>query len=721
MQDIQRDDGTGLESILGLERPGIYHEDTVSIFLKLMEPQFDALAQLGPERELILAIGEYEFALTANEDQRFELLSTEFLSRLEYEDYFLISLYQNSDSANKLWEYGFVINGLHVYYQMPSHPLPEEIAQEKLVGAKVLVRTLGGMRLKYEYRAPYDQIIEDVTFTFDSPGWYCKERGVAHPTTGNNQCVSVTAGAQITVSPLPPVPPAALNPECNEQYCSIWWEPATSTGEVLWDDNMKVNASYHANTKDKITGAGKQSRISSFTVETRTLEPVVPPIGPMKGSDVRMLEDVLWHLGLSAQHKYINRSGNPEGMGKSGTRLGENSQTLGGIVGGVKDRSTYTIGMAGSNGAGSLERMIKRFQGRNDFVCSPCTDLVSGNKSDGKVDTVVLKDLSEAWDEYYNAYSPHKNKPVVNFNTTGINTWLTAAADLWETGGGTGSNVPATYTQAKHNSMLTAAGQANATTGTRVELLRAWKRQEASTHWGRGAPQTNYRIFEGGADEYGSIGFSQIIYSLRYGATGSRCDALKNYNLYDPAQAISGMIAFVSADNNANGNCKKSFFHAFHASGSWSAMQSGNSDLIGYKLAGQTTIQAMARNRVDDDYEKLMKAIAGYNGSDGTNSRTWANMLTRSHSTTKNGQHIMGKRYSNRTYAMQVMGRYGIPRRTYVWVGARDLHGQPLWCFAFGEEEWMAGGQWREYRKYAEDYQAGMPTPGTPDPRELCR
>ena len=169
------------------------------------------------------------------------------------------------------------------------------------------------------------------------------------------------------------------------------------------------------------------------------------------------------------------------------------------------------------------------------------------------------------------------------------------------------------------------------------------------------------------------------------------------------------MVAFVSANTNAaNNNCKRGFHYGFNADGNWLNLQSGNANLVGYRQGVQGAITAMAVDRVDDAYERLMKAIAVYNGGTGTGS-TWGNMLTATLPTSPTSA------TNNRTYAIDVMRRYGvpdgIPARTYIWVGGQfgPNHAQPGqdWCFAYGERErereWEAGSVFSDVRQAASD------------------
>ena len=110
MKNIHRDgeNGENFNYIIDLSNPVIGSGDTIDILYSLLEPEFDALTQLGTDRELILAIGEYEIALQAGENQTQILFAElEHFDLLNPEDYLTISLYQNSDSANVLWEFAF--------------------------------------------------------------------------------------------------------------------------------------------------------------------------------------------------------------------------------------------------------------------------------------------------------------------------------------------------------------------------------------------------------------------------------------------------------------------------------------------------------------------------------------------------------------------------------------------------------------------------------------
>ena len=94
------------QNIIDLTQPVIRVTDVIDTFLTLMEPTNDALERFSGDRELILAIGAHEIELSVTDTQiTFNDLS--HLALLNPEDYLTISQYQNSDSANVLWEYAF--------------------------------------------------------------------------------------------------------------------------------------------------------------------------------------------------------------------------------------------------------------------------------------------------------------------------------------------------------------------------------------------------------------------------------------------------------------------------------------------------------------------------------------------------------------------------------------------------------------------------------------
>lgn len=279
--------------------------------------------------------------------------------------------------------------------------------------------------------------------------------------------------------------------------------------------------------------------------------------------------------------------------------------------------------------------------------------------------------------------------------------------------------------------MLTASNRAqNATDFTRQGLLRSWVEQEATLgHWGTGRPETSYRISEGGGEEFGSIGLSQIKYSYRYGVAGY-CSDLSAYNLYDPEDSVKSVIVFGST------RCGGGFLNAFTTIGrhQYGADQLNNPDLLGYRH-GNNTIHTINQGRTDDAYELMMRAVATYNGGSGIRN-PWGVMLTAALPQT------VTSASRNRTYAIEIRRRYGLPERTYIWRGASDtdINGDNIianipddpvtpinetlieeeWCFRYSEDDWYLGRSFRSVREQTERVINGRGLTGDVSNEESC-
>ncbi|MFL0799466.1 MAG: hypothetical protein K6L80_03375 [Agarilytica sp.] len=672
-----------------------WEDQQVDILYRLDTPNYAGatlteLPRLGVPREFVFSFANQTVAATLDQDTQalFDDLSPiqEALQQSSPEEYLAFRLFQTSDLGNVLWEFGFD-RGLHVFYKIPHDET--EIFIEPDSGNN-LIRTLGGMRLKYEYYIPTGATLEEITWNFNAPGRFCPDYGV-----------DITGCTDALAANLDHGGTGALASARREVY----WEPVDTSiagNPALWSDsfttldNVNSGSSALLTVSYSIDGVSTTEQIP-FTVTTRIMRPSSNSVPLISGSDVEMLETMLWQFGLSPQ-KGVDLTVN-SWAGEQGNRINSDRGNGNGWIlncdNGLQanSRNTYrgSWGSCAANNV-SLEGMVRRLQGRTLATCtrnvSVCTNDYAGNtvRSNGVVDNQFLGTLVTLWPDYWRAYSLHTTEPVIDLVDSN---WIASGVTHWN---GTYTGSPG----GAHEQVLAASGQL--ATFTREGLLNSWVQQEASVgHWGQGRPQTDFRISEGGADEFGSIGLSQIKYSFRYGNAG-RCAALNNSNLFSPSGSIGGMVIFGSSI------CNGGFIDAFTTGGAWLTLQSGNADLVGYRQ-GAGGVITMNAARTDDAYERLMKAIAKYNGGIHLNQQTWGNLLTIGHRM-QNGRHVMGGVYSNRTYAMQVMRRYGIPPRTYIWVGNRfpDVDpntglphpqaGQPEWCFEFGEEEWMNGEQW---------------------------
>jgi hypothetical protein len=652
------------KNILTAESPMITNADALIEWVyDLKSFAADPLAMFSSKaKELVFAFGEEEISVKFNANGVLAMDNLAQLEKLRSEDFLTMRLYQNNDVANSLWEFAIQYSGFHVYYALPTpetevKPDADGLTEaDKALSPKpAAYRTLGGVRLKLEY-APEagEKIVGDWQWDLpadnDQQGCF-KDFKVAD---SSGQLIKAKACDK------------TMDQDINDNRIRLYWQPDWSNGNELLT-TLTVNIRKADGTMD--TGRAVKLR---FARRELTAQGDV-----MQGSDVVMLEQMLWQLGLSPQFS---------DMGSNGTRLGEWSAGLGDYVGGKQGtsaREKYSAGVTGSGHQGALEKMVRRFQGRNAATCDTnkgvCPDDYSGVSSlnSGNVGTVTLKKLAEVWGDYSRAYFTHEGIAVI---TAPEISWSNAAVNIWT--GVTEAGIPATYTDARHVEMLTAIN--NEATGNRGVLLDAWIRQESSNKfWGQGSPATPYREFEGSADEFASLGYSQIKYAYRYGAAilRSPCSALGAYNLYEPQGNIEAMVAFSATTGCGSGG---GFKKAFATDGAWRIIQASDANLKGYKIEGHTSFHAITASRVDDAYELLAKAIGSYNGGTGTGS-TWANMLKAKNPGLKGKNPVMGVAHANKTYAIQVLRRFGAPARTYVWKGGQS------WCFAFGELQWMQG------------------------------
>lgn len=100
-------------------------DDLLEVLFQLTGTEVDPLPRFSGERELILAVGEEEHVVTVNEDGQIQFEFLEHLASLNPIDFLTISLYQNNDSANVLWEFGFEY--LDYYALIDDDVLPSEV------------------------------------------------------------------------------------------------------------------------------------------------------------------------------------------------------------------------------------------------------------------------------------------------------------------------------------------------------------------------------------------------------------------------------------------------------------------------------------------------------------------------------------------------------------------------------------------------------------------
>jgi len=541
-----------------------------------------------------------------------------------------------------------------------------------------------------------------------------------------------------------------------EESASVYWEPLADappppqlpgTPQVRWDlwagENTgdegvqaHLRADYTIPSQANPTVRLPRYYNQEFVIKTRELNPNGDTDGegestPMQGSDVAMLEAMLWQLGISPQHAF---------PGKEGDRLGDESASLKGIIGGVagpEGRSRFSTGLTGATGSGSLERMIRRYQARNSVQAGVHGNADPVNRGDvliQGVDSVVSIDtlnwLHRDWRSYYSAYQHYAEDPNasrLNQHSTEMDDWLEAALAIWDEGWG--DYVEATYTEQRHHQMLQSVGL-SADAKDRRALLRAWKLQESDTHWGGKSP---FRLVEGGADEMGSMSFNQVLYRYRYGSTPCTVHYESGLNYYHPRDNMKGFMLHLGAQRTVGAeqvNCPGGFDSAY-GSGTASLIDYERAELVGYQQ-GETAVVALDESASENDYELLARAIGSYNG--GLNFWTglsWPELLVRSSYTpvaerANNFPAEGGGECSSCTYVLDIFERYGLPMRTYIWHGGTyddemplltedgtpqlDENGERIldpragqeWCFAYGEREWMESNAFEEIQENAE-------------------
>jgi hypothetical protein len=421
---------------------------------------------------------------------------------------------------------------------------------------------------------------------------------------------------------------------------------------------------------------------------------------PIKGSDVAMLEGLLWQLGISAQHGY---------PGGSGSRINVVSPTAsGGEL--ARPRNEYSTGFihypqgsaAGRDqkAAASLEAMVRRLQGRYavEGTFAANNRISSGDSQDGIVDDEVLSHLKEQYDEYREAIYTHPvTQALINSNLTITNidqAWIDAAL----------VTMNRAYNDTTHQSLLS-----EGETATRQDILLSWLYHEGQSHWGiKGDPNTPYRMTEGGGDEYGSIGLNQLLFQYVYGAA-QRCN-LNNYNNFRVDENIAAFVHYVT-NTDRRLACDDTLSRMFDNNtadilsfNNATAFDSAMPRLRGYyRVDGQITLVDINAEYEDDDYDKLSKAVLGYNAGRGALTRgSWFGFLMNLSPT-----HILkrlnlgngARPYHALEYSIKVKSRAGMRLRTYVleWqVTEAEGVASPLFnvgdtfCFEYSEQDWYS-------------------------------
>lgn len=399
------------------------------------------------------------------------------------------------------------------------------------------IYTLGGVRLKLTLNqnslSSEDQTnIPNIIWTFGQSGRICTDMNML---ADNSNCPLLPQGSDYQR------PDSSVTIE-NEQF-TVFWEP------LDWTLDMNAIATVRTDHRDRVVTAERYGTTltvpypeSQFELllSTRTLGPAADGEEPTEGSDVKMLEQMLWQLGVSPQ------KGNP---GSEGARInsvrytnsaGEAVQASSCIDGQVQHRDTF-LSYADAASCSSTELMVKRFNARNLDTGTAVTTAEAENAR-GTVDATTLGWLQRDWRAYITTQTALAQFPVFDRESAGMTNWIAEAVNIWRDG--KGEHVPATLTDARYNQIQELAGLTSGDR-TQAQLLTDWLEEESRFHWGsnsKGYQATSYRMNEGGADENGSLSFSQLLYHYRYGNNPCTAHAEAGLNLYHPGDNLKTLV-----------------------------------------------------------------------------------------------------------------------------------------------------------------------------------
>jgi hypothetical protein len=441
------------------------YTDSVELLFDLLGPQLDRLPALENDREFVLNLGGEEAIATIGEDGKVTFNNPDHLTQLTEEDLLSLRLYLNGDAGNVLWEYhmaGFgpfwsnYPNQQPSAIRKPNSPINASAASVSAADGGSYYM-LGGMRIKIIFQTEQSSTLGtalSVTWKVEDSSGSLLSDNIGNFYSDNNP-TSVLLGKSFNIS-------STLNPDA--ALFETYYQPQQ------WRTDLDV----------KITAQVRYSRRSSpknysISLKSRELYPVStdnPNIynpedsqAPIKGSDVAMLEGLLWQLGISAQHGY---------PGGSGSRINVVSPTAsGGEL--ARPRNEYSTGFihypqgsaAGRDqkAAASLEAMVRRLQGRYavEGTFAANNRISSGDSQDGIVDDEVLSHLKEQYDEYRETIYTHPvTQALINSNLTITNidqAWIDAAL----------VTMNRAYNDTTHQSLLS-----EGETATRQDILLSW-------------------------------------------------------------------------------------------------------------------------------------------------------------------------------------------------------------------------------------------------------
>ncbi len=277
---------------------------------------------------------------------------------------------------------------------------------------------------------------------------------------------------------------------------------------------------------------------------------------------------------------------------------------------------------------GKTSKAVRRFKVRDELV--PCGTRNSDYKTcinnvSNTVDDATLEALENHWKDFQAAQEAYAMDPKILINDARfVPQWVPATSMVLQN----------TYTAALH--------AAAAPGHDYNRLVEEWLRKEGSKgQWGRQIP---FRIVLGGADELGSIGFSQITNTNKYGPT--TIAGIAALNLYEPEENCRALAAFA---NSSGQGMDRAF---------------AKTD---YTTTAMFTYPHIGATYTDGTLDLLSKALMAYNG--GANRLTlrrdpWPVILKNNLpplATTNFGQRTAIK------YALTIQANSGMPDQCWTW------------------------------------------------------
>jgi len=377
-----------------------------------------------------------------------------------------------------------------------------------------------------------------------------------------------------------------------------------SKKEIFWEGEWLINQDFtveiEATLDDDVVVIGKKR------LRTRQLKE------GEEGDDVRMLQHLLRMFGLSSK-------GSP---GYAGTAV--------------------PVASGGPFGP-QTSKAVRRFRVRDDLpTCTPASGekLINAYKrcigaASEIVDNSVLEALEKHWEDFQKAVEAYDTHPNVLLTHASVPSWANTTATLLQN----------SYSLPIHATVAPASPY--------VDLVMAWVRKEGGLgHWGRSIP---FRIVLGGADELGSIGFTQIINTHKYGT--NNIATIEATNLYDPEKNMNALAVFSNdsaAFSRGGGGMYKAFLEP-------NAAQD-------YQVSTTfTSYPRIGADYTDDAKDRLSKGIMAYNRGPGLSAffnDTWPEILK------ENIPPDTSTSFGTRTairYSLTIQSTGGISLRCWDW------------------------------------------------------